>query len=73
MDVIKIHLYRAGKAWVAAVLPIIVGLVAGVTGAADINLQAWGGIVALATAQWVGVYYKANYDVTIDRTESAAA
>ena len=55
------HVQRAAKAWVAAVLPILVGLIASITGAADIDLQAWGGILLLASTQWLGVYYKANY------------
>lgn len=62
MEIVKIHLQRAAKAWVAAVLPVLVGLVASITSVADIDLKAWAGIVGLATAQWVGVYYKANYE-----------
>jgi|SaaInlV_125m_DNA_1040241.scaffolds.fasta_scaffold12495_4 hypothetical protein len=62
IDVIGAHFERAAKAWVAAVLPILVGLIAGITGASDIDLRAWAGILGLATVQWVGVYFKANYD-----------
>lgn len=61
METIKIHVQKAAKAWVAAVLPILVGLIAAVTDTADIDLKAWAGIIGLATAQWIGVYYKANY------------
>tara|TARA_R110001606_G_scaffold112169_6_gene238872 strand:- start:4363 stop:4563 length:201 start_codon:yes stop_codon:yes gene_type:complete len=61
MENIKTHFTIAAKAWVAAVLPILVGLVAGVSGAADIDIAAWAGIIGLSTAQWVGVYFKTNY------------
>lgn len=62
METIKIHFNKAAKAWVAAILPILVGLIAGITGSADIDPAAWAGIIGLATAQWVGVYFKANYE-----------
>ena len=62
METIKIHFNKAAKAWVSAMLPILVGLIAGISGAADIDLKAWAGIIGLATAQWVGVYFKANYE-----------
>ena len=61
METIKIHFNKAAKAWVSAMMPIVVGLIASVSGAADIDIRAWAGIVGLATAQWVGVYFKANY------------
>lgn len=62
METVKMHFNKAAKAWVSAMMPILVGLIAGISGAADIDLAAWSGIIGLATAQWVGVYYKANYE-----------
>ncbi len=62
METVKQHVQKAAKAWVAAVLPILVGLIASITSAADIDVAAWAGIIGLATVQWVGVYFKANYE-----------
>jgi hypothetical protein len=60
METFKAAAERAAKAWVAAILPILVALIAGITGVADIDLKAWAGIIGLATTQWVGVYFKTN-------------
>lgn len=61
MEIIKTHVSKAAKAYVAAIAPIVVALIAAISGSADIDIKAWAGIVGLATAQWVGVYFKANY------------
>ena len=66
-EIIADHVQRAAKAWIAAVLPVLVGLVANTTNAMDIDFMEWVGILSLSTAQWVGVYYKTNYE--IDRSE----
>lgn len=55
---------KTAKAWVAAVIPIVVGLVADLGAGAPINTREWFVIIGMATAQWVGVYFKANQAVS---------
>lgn len=54
---------KTAKAWVAAIIPIVVGLIADFGGSATINTREWFAILGVATAQWVGVYFKANQAV----------
>ncbi len=61
METLSRHAAKAAKAWVAALMPIIVAIIADISSAADIDVRAWAGVIALASAQWVGVYFKANY------------
>ena len=70
MQVIQEHFHRAAKAWIAAIIPVVTALLVEVfTDGARIDPNEWFAVIGLATTQWFGVYFKANYEVVADGEE----
>jgi len=71
METISAHFNRAAKAWVAAIIPIVTALlVEAFTDGSRIDPNEWFAVVGLATTQWFGVYWKANYEIADETVET---
>ena len=51
---------RAAKAWVAAVIPVAVALLADIGAGVSVDLRAYLMLLTVASAQWFAVYLKRN-------------
>ncbi len=70
MQAIIDSIYKAGKAWVAFLIPIVIGLVTeAVTQGTAIDGVQWLQLLGVASAQWLAVYYKTNWQPAPDPTE----
>jgi hypothetical protein len=62
MQTIMDSFYKAGKAWVAFLIPIVIGLVTeAVTEGTAIDPEQWVQLLGVASAQWLAVYFKTNW------------
>lgn len=54
--------HKAGKAWVAFLIPITIGLFTeALTSGTAIEPSQWLHLLGVASAQWLAVYYKTNW------------
>jgi hypothetical protein len=60
MESVKAMFNRAAKAWVAAVIPVAVALVADVGAGVSVDLRSYLTLLTVASAQWFAVYLKSN-------------
>ena len=60
----------AGKAWIAFIVPIVIGLVTeAVTQGTAIDGVQWLQLLGVASAQWLAVYFKTNWQPATQPTE----
>lgn len=61
---------KAGKAWIAFIVPIVIGLVTeAVTQGTAIDGVQWLQLLGVASAQWLAVYFKTNWQPATQPTE----
>lgn len=71
MQAIIDSIYKAGKAWVAFLIPIVIGLVMEVVSVDGTAIDGWQWLqlLGVASVQWLAVYYKTNWQPAADPTE----